>query len=465
MADNYSFDLAVLGSGPGGYVAAIKAAQEGLSTAIVESERLGGVCLNRGCIPSKALLRSAQVYEHLLRAKDFGLSAGEINFNWEAIVKRSRQISERTARGVNYLMKKNGITVFQGKGILRGQGRLQVAAEQSLTIRAKNIILATGAHSRILPGIHADGERVITSNEALVLKHRPESIVIIGGGAIGMEFAYLFNVFGTRVTIIELLERILPQEDEEISAELEKIFKRKKMRILTGARVEEIRLPGAGELQVRVQKGDEEETVECEMVLLAVGVVGNVEGVGLEETGVEVEKGFIKVDRSYRTTVPGIWAVGDCIGPPLLAHAASKEGISAVDSILGREVRFIEPELVPGCTYCQPQVASVGLTETSAKEQGFEVSVGRFPFRPLGKALAQGEPEGFVKVVADKKSGKLLGVHILGAEASELIPEAALIRWLGAKVKDLHDAVHPHPTLSEAVMEASAAALGSAVHL
>jgi len=464
MSEVKLFDLAVVGSGPGGYVAAIRAAQQGLSTALIESGRLGGVCLNRGCIPSKALLRSAQLYEQMLRAGDFGLSVAQTSFDWEAILKRSRRISDRTMRGVSYLMKKNGITVLEGRGVLNGEGELRVEGEKTQVVRAKNIILATGARARSLPGIEIDGNLVITSPEALVLQHVPKSIVIIGAGAIGMEFAYLFSTFGARVTVVELLERVLPQEDEEVSEELEKIYRKKGVRLFTGARVESVELKN-GRAEVKVKTGEGSETVECDKVLIAVGVTGNVERLGLDQVGVAVEGGFIKVDQSYRTSAAGIWAIGDCIGPPLLAHAASREGIEAVNSILGRECRRLDPELVPSCTYCQPQVASIGITEATAKEKGYDIAVGRFPFRPLGKALALGEPDGFVKVVADKKSGRILGVHILGSEATEMIPEASLAKWLDLTAADIHNTMHPHPTLSEALMEAAAGVLGMAIHL
>jgi len=464
MSEVKLFDLAVVGSGPGGYVAAIRAAQQGLSTALIESGRLGGVCLNRGCIPSKALLRSAQLYEQMLRAGDFGLSVAQTSFDWEAILKRSRRISDRTMRGVSYLMKKNGITVLEGRGVLNGEGELRVEGEKTQVVRAKNIILATGARARSLPGIEIDGNLVITSPEALVLQHVPKSIVIIGAGAIGMEFAYLFSTFGARVTVVELLERVLPQEDEEVSEELEKIYRKKGVRLFTGARVESVELKN-GRAEVKVKTGEGSETVECDRVLIAVGVTGNVERLGLDQVGVAVEGGFIKVDQSYRTSAAGIWAIGDCIGPPLLAHAASREGIEAVNSILGRECRRLDPELVPSCTYCQPQVASIGITEATAKEKGYDIAVGRFPFRPLGKALALGEPDGFVKVVADKKSGRILGVHILGSEATEMIPEASLAKWLDLTAADIHNTMHPHPTLSEALMEAAAGVLGMAIHL
>ncbi len=466
MSKDSTFDLVVIGSGPGGYVAAIKAAQQGLKTALVESdERLGGICLNWGCIPSKALLKSALLYEQIGRSAEFGINVESLSFDWPAVVKRSRKVSDRLARGVSFLMKKNDIAVFQGRGVLAGGGAVRVEGNRETILEAKNIILATGGRARQLPGMAPDGERIVTSREALVLKQRPESIVIVGAGAIGMEFAYLFNAFGAQVTVVELLPQILPLEDEEITAELAKLYRRKGMKLLTGSRVEEVVKGAEQGCTVKVAAADEVEEIECELVLVAVGVTGNIEGLGLEQAGVEVEKGFIRVERGYATTAPDIRAIGDCIGPPLLAHAASKEAVAAVDSILGRATWKVKPELVPSCTYCQPQVARVGLTETEAREAGHQVSIGRFPFRSLGKALATGDPEGFVKVIIDRAEGKLLGVHILAAEAVELIPEATLARTLEATAESLEQAVHPHPSLSEALMEAAAAALGRAVHI
>ena len=464
MTEGKKFDLVVIGSWPGGYVAAIRAAQEGLSTAIVEADRLGGVCLNWGCIPSKALLASAEVFETVGRAADYGISLENPSFDWKAIIRRSRQVADRVMRGVKFLMKKNGIEVFEGRGVLAGAGRVSVEGENSQTLSARNVILATGARPRRLPGIVPDGEKVITSKEALLLQHQPRSIVIVGGGAIGMEFAYFFSTFGTRVTVVELLERVLPVEDEEISAELEKLYRKRGLNILTGAAVEKVETAGE-ELEVTVKKGDSREKIICEKVLVAAGVTGNVEGIGLERAGVEAQGGFIRVRDGFSTGAEGIRAIGDCIGPPLLAHAASREGIVAVEAILGRTVRAPAAAEVPSCVYCQPQVASVGLTEAGAREAGYAVAVGRFPFRPLGKAVASGKQEGLVKVVADGRSGKLLGVHILGSEATELIGEASLARWLNLEAGQLHDAVHPHPTFSEALMEAAAAALGRAIHL
>ncbi|MEA2062778.1 MAG: dihydrolipoyl dehydrogenase [Gemmatimonadota bacterium] len=468
MSNDKKFDLVVIGSGPGGYVAAIRAAREGLRTAVVESAgRLGGVCLNWGCIPSKALLKSALLYEQIGEAEKHGIQVGEISFDWPAVVKRSRRVTDRLTRGVDYLMKKNNIAVFRGRGVLEGgDTAVRVEGEEEALLTAKHIILATGGHSRALPGLEPDGRRIITSREALALEKKPESIVIVGAGAIGMEFAYLLNAFQTRVTVVEILPRILPLEDEELTAELEKIFKRKGMRLLTGSRVEQVTSSeDRGGCIVKISTGGETEQIDCETVLLAVGVSGNTEGLGLEQAGVEVEKGFIKVDDGYATTGDNIRAIGDCIGAPLLAHAASREGILAVESILGRECAPLDPLLVPSCTYCQPQLARVGLTETEAHQAGLEVTVGRYPFRSLGKAVAAGETEGLVKVVAGRDDGKILGVHILGAEAVELITEPALAATHGIGTGGLEQVIHPHPSLAEAVLEAASGALGRAIHL
>ncbi len=460
-----SFDILVLGGGPGGYVAAIRAAQLGRRVALVEREALGGVCLNWGCVPSKALLRSAQLYQDILRAEDFGLSVGEPGFDWGAIVKRSRQVADRTRRGVNYLMKKNGITVFEGQGNLLGGGKLGVqSASGELELAAKDIILAVGGHPRCVPGLEIDRTSVITSREALALPELPRSILIVGAGAIGIEFAYLLNSFGVAVTVVELLERILPLEDEEVSEELRKIFAKRGIKFLTGAKV-----PGLDRqdslCRVTVESASGSTTVDTEKVLLAVGVAANTEGIGLEAAGVETARGFIRVDEHCRTSAEGISAIGDCIGGPLLAHAASREALVAVDSLCGNPSPRPAPELIPGAIYCEPQVASIGLTEKKAEAAGFKVRVGRFPFRPLGKALASGNTEGFAKLVTDEATGKLLGAHLIGPEATELIPELSLARWLDLDAAALHRAVHPHPTLSEALAEAAADCLGQAIHI
>lgn len=459
------FDVLVLGGGPGGYVAAIRAAQLGRSVALVEREALGGVCLNWGCVPSKALLRSAQLYLDILRAEEFGLSAGEPGFDWSAIVLRSRRIADRGRRGVQYLMKKNGVALFEGQGVLLGQGQVGVRSENSeRTISATDIILAVGGHARSLPGLEVDRGSVITSREALALDSLPRSILIVGAGAIGIEFAHLLNAFGVNVTVVELLDRILPLEDEEVSEELRKIFAKRGIRFLTGAKVTGVSREH-GNCRVSIESGGDNTVVEAEKILLAAGVTGNIDGIGLENAGVETMRGFIRVDEAYRTTAEGIIAIGDCIGAPLLAHAASKEALMAVDALAGKVFRKIDSSLVPGAIYCEPQVASLGLTEKKALEAGYKVRAGRFPFRPLGKAMASGNTEGFVKILTDESSGKLLGAHIIGPEATELIPEISLVRWLDLDASVLHEAVHPHPTLSEALAEAAAGCLGQAIHL
>ncbi|MFC1544706.1 dihydrolipoyl dehydrogenase [Gemmatimonadota bacterium] len=465
MSDEKKFDLVVIGSGPGGYVAAIRASQLGLKTAIVERERLGGVCLNWGCIPSKALLHSASLYEQIRDAGRFGITAGEVGYDWTQVIKHSRQSSDRTMRGVKFLMKKNGIEVFEGNGVLAGGGTVRVAGEQSFSLSAKNILLALGARPREIPGITADGERIITSRHALALQQRPESVVIVGGGAIGMEFAYLLSAFGARVTVVEMLEQILPHEDSEIAAELCKIYTKRGMRILTSTSVESVKADGAeAAVTLRRDGAVEPEAIRAEKVLIAVGVSANLENAGLETAGVETDKGFIKVDSLFRTSVDGVWAIGDCTGGVLLAHAASHEGLAAVESIAGGKPRPVTHEQIPSCVYCRPQVASVGLTEREAERRGLQFSVGRFPFRPLGKAVASGAQDGFVKVITGKDNGLVLGVHILGDEATELIPEASLAAWLNLKAEDLAAAVHPHPTLSEALAEAVLDSIGRALH-
>ncbi|MCE5271341.1 dihydrolipoyl dehydrogenase [bacterium] len=460
-----SFDILVLGGGPGGYVAAIRAAQLGRSVALVEREALGGVCLNWGCVPSKALLRSAQLYQDILRAGDFGLKVAEPGFDWSAIVKRSRQVADRTRRGVNYLMKKNGITVVEGRGELLGRGKMGVKGENGeLELAAKDIILAVGGHPRAVPGLEIDRTSVITSREALALPELPRSVLIVGAGAIGIEFAYMLNSFGVTVTVVELLERILPLEDEEVSEELHRIFTKRGIKFITGAKVTSLSREG-GLCRVTVESASGSTEIDTEKVLLAVGVAANTEGIGLEAAGVETERGFIRVDDTCRTAAKGVSAIGDCIGAPLLAHAASREALVAVDSLCGLPALRPAPGLIPGAIYCEPQVASIGLTEKKAEAAGFKVRVGRFPFRPLGKALASGNTDGFAKLVIDSGTGKLLGAHLIGPEATELIPELSLARWLDLDAAALHRAVHPHPTFSEAVAEAAADCLGQAIHI
>ena len=465
MSGSKKYDVAVIGSGPGGYVAAIRAAQHGLKTALIEkSDNLGGVCLNWGCIPSKALLKSAEMYEKIGNIKEFGLGVDNLTFDWSAVMKRSRQISQRVNKGVAYLMKKNEIEVISGRAKLKADKTIEI--EGGEPVSADNIIIATGAHARAVPGIEPDGGRIITSREAIVLEKLPESAVIIGAGAIGMEFAYLWSTFGCRVSVIELEDRILPFEDREITEELKKIFLKKKIDIQTSSKVAGVEADeNSCTVHLTDSDGANPREINAETVLVSIGVAGNVDNLGLEEAGVEVERGFIKTRAGYLTSAAGIYAIGDCIGAPLLAHAASAEAEAAVGAIVGKAKRKIDPLLVPSCTYCLPQVASVGLTEEKAVALGHDISVGRFPFRPLGKALVIGERDGMVKIVAEKTSGKILGVHILGAEATEMIPEATVALNCALDSKSLESIIHPHPTLSEAIMEAAGDVTGSAVHL
>ncbi len=465
MSESKKFELIVVGSGPGGYVAAIRASQLGLKTAIVEQEKLGGVCVNRGCIPSKALLHSAALYERIKAAGKFGIVAGEPSYDWQKVVKHSRQSSERTMRGVKFLLKKNAVEVFEGHAVLQGEGRVRVEGGNETTLNAGNILLALGARPRMLPGVTADGEKVITSREALLLQQRPASVVIVGGGAIGMEFAYLLSAFGTEVTVVELLDQLLPHEDHELAEELSMIYKKRSVRILTSTAVQAVDTGGEGvTVTVRAIDTESVENIVAEKVLLSVGVTGNIEHTGLAEAGVETDRGFIRVDSSFCTSAGNIRAIGDCTGGVLLAHAASSEGIFAVEAIAGRTPQAVTHEQIPSCVYCKPQVASVGLTEREAQKRGLDYSVGRFPFRPLGKAVASGAQEGFVKVIA-AKGGNLLGVHIIGEEATEMIPEAALAARLNLDVAALASTVHPHPTFSEALGEAALDSLGRALHL
>ncbi len=458
---SYDFDVIVVGSGPGGYVAAIRASQEGLTAAIIEQDRLGGICLNWGCIPTKSLLRSAEIYELTARAGDFGITVEGVSYTWTEIIQRSRKISDALSDGINFLMKKNGIKVFHGKGILEGEGRLSIVGENKEVLSGKNIILATGARTQSIPGVTIDRKTVITSREALEVAKQPESMVIVGAGAIGVEFASFFHSFGTSVTLVEMLDRILPAGDEEISKRLKAFFHRRGIRVITSTSVEDVRSVG-GVCRVRINTGEE---IECEKVLIAAGVTGNVEEIGLDNAGVICERGFVKIDNACRTTAEGIWAIGDCIGPPLLAHAASMEAECAVESILGRDINRPEHHLIPLCMYSKPKVASVGFTENDAKEAGYDTAVGKCPFRSIGQAMALGEPEGFVKVILDRKSGKLLGAHIIGPGANEIIQEIVLAMHAGISADQLIKTVHPHPTLSEAVKEAVASALGKSINL
>ncbi len=465
------FDLVIIGGGPGGYVAAIRASQLGMKVAVVEKDKLGGLCLNWGCIPSKALLRSAEVYHLLHRAQEFGLSAGEIAFDWQKIIQRSRNVSAQINKGVHFLFKKNKIEHVEGTGKLRkdkaGQAPVVEVTKDGKAVgeyKAKNVIVATGGTHRSIPGVALDRKRIITSTEAMIMPELPKSMIVIGGGPIGVEFAYFYNAFGCKVTIIEMLPQILPLEDEEIVKSLALSYKKSGVVLETNAKVSSV-VPTANDVTVTYSVNGAEKKVTGEVALMAIGFSGNTPNLGLEELGVEVDRTFIKVNRqNYTTSVPGVYAIGDVMGPPLLAHVASSEGITCVEHIAGKHAAPVDYGNIPGCTYCQPQVASVGLTEKQAREQGHEVSVGRFSFRPLGKAVAVGETEGLVKLVVDKKYGELLGAHIVGHEATDMIAELVIARALETTVHELIKTVHAHPTFTEAVMEAAADALGEAIH-
>ncbi len=459
-----SFDVAVIGGGPGGYTAAIRAAQLGLSAVCIERENLGGICLNWGCIPSKALLSSAALYQQMQGAARWGLSADNVGVDWPKVIKRSRQVAGRLEKGVASLFKKYGVTHVVGTARLERPGVVQVGDDGF--IDAEHIIVATGARPRPLPGAAFDGERIVSSREAMILPEQPKRMLIIGAGAIGCEFAYFFNALGTSVTLVEMADRIVPAEDAEISEALEKSFRRQGIVVRTGSVADEIAVhDGVVRAQVAAQTGETEPaTVEAEHVLVAIGVMGNVEELGLAECGVEVEGGRIKVDRDMRTTTPGIYAIGDVAGPPWLAHKASWEGIHCAERIAGRAGKPVAYDNIPGCTYCEPQIASVGMTEAQARESGRELKIGRLPFAALGKALAIGHTEGFTKVIFDAKTGELLGCHLLGHGVTDLIAEATLARSLEATEAEILATSHPHPTLSEAIHEAVGQAFGEGVN-
>ena len=452
---------------PGGYTAAIRGAQLGMRVAVVERERVGGVCLNWGCIPTKALLKNAEILQTFRRGAEWGITFENLQVDFGKIIKRSRGVSDRIVKGVEYLMKKNSIDVIPGNGRLVGPGAVEVRAggTQAATFRADHVIIATGARPRTIPGVTIDRTRVITSTEAMSLSSQPKSMVIIGGGAIGVEFAYFYNALRTKVTIVEMLPGILPVEDRELTRQLESSLKKQGIEILTETKVEGVRTSQEDvTLTVRTAGGDPRE-VTGDVALMAIGVQANVENLGLENAGATMERGNIKVDTDYRTNVGGLYAIGDVIGPPWLAHVASAEGIHCVEAIAGKNPPPLDYGSVPGCTYCQPQIASVGLTEEKAKAAGHELRIGRFPFRPLGKAVAIGESEGMVKLIFDAKYGELLGAHIMGSEATELIAELVVAKTLETTGEGIFRAIHAHPTLSEAVMEAAAAAYGEAINI
>ncbi len=457
-----SFDVVVVGTGPGGYVSAIRCAQLGLSVAAIEDDRPGGVCLNWGCIPTKALLRNAEVVHLIQRAGDFGVTVGEVKADYAKAVQRSRGVADRMAKGVEFLFRKNKITLFPGTGTLTSKNTVEVkGAAGTETLEAKRaVILATGSQPKSLPGVTIDEKVVISSNGAVRNETRPQSIVVIGAGAVGMEFADVYAAYGTQVTVLEALPRVLPVEDEDASTLIARLFGRRGITVKTGVKVSSVKPGGPGAI-VETDGG----RVEAEQVLMAVGRGARTAGVGLDTAGVTLERGYVKVSLTMETSVKGIYAIGDMAGAPLLAHKAMAEGVVAAEAIAGQHPRPIDYGNVPSCTYCRPQVASIGVTEAKAKENGREVQVGKFPFTASGKAVALGETDGFVKVVADKATGEILGVHIVGPEATEIIHEFAVGRTLEATLEEIMHTIHAHPTLSEAALEATLAALGQAIHI
>ncbi|WP_323036978.1 dihydrolipoyl dehydrogenase [Pararhodobacter sp.] len=464
MADQ-SFDVVVIGAGPGGYVAAIRAAQLGKKVAIVEREHLGGICLNWGCIPTKALLRSAEVFHLMHRAKDFGLKAEGISYDLAAVVKRSRGVAKQLSGGIGHLMKKNKITVVMGVATLPAKGTVSVKTDKGVeTLKAPAIILATGARARELPGLEADGDLVWTYKHALDPKRMPKNLLVIGSGAIGIEFASFFNTLGAKTTVVEVMDRVLPVEDAEISAHAKKQFVKQGMVIREKTTVKKLDR-GNGKVVAHLEENGKTETAEFDTVISAVGIVGNVEDLGLEALGVKVDRTHVVTDEYCRTGVEGLFAIGDIAGAPWLAHKASHEGVMVAELIAGKTVHPIKPNSIPGCTYCHPQVASVGLTEAKAKEAGYDVKVGRFPFIGNGKAIALGEPEGLVKTVFDAKTGELLGAHMVGAEVTEMIQGYVIGRQLETTEEDLMHTVFPHPTLSEMMHESVLDAYGKAIHM
>ncbi len=459
-----AYDVIVLGSGPGGYPAAIRASQLGKKVAIVEKESLGGICLNWGCIPTKALLKSSQVYEYAKHAADYGIEVNAPKHNFENVIKRSRGVADKMSKGVQFLMKKNKIDVVMGTGKLIAVGKLEVTAADGnkQVLEAKNIVIATGGRSRQIPALAIDGKKIIGYREAMILPHQPKSMLVVGSGAIGSEFAYFYNSMGTKVTIVEFLPRVVPVEDEDISKELEKQFKKQGIDILLNSEVLSVDMNGEGvKAKVKTQNG--EITLEAEIVLSAVGVVANIENIGLEELGIKTDKGKITVDVNQQTNVPGVYAIGDCTPGQALAHVASKEGINAAEHLSGHKPGAIDYNNIPGCTYCSPEIASVGFTEKAAKDAGYEIKVGKFPFMASGKASASGATEGFVKVIYDAKYGEFLGCHMIGNNVTEIIAEAVVARKLETTAHEVLNAIHPQPTMSEGLKEATAVAYGEAI--
>lgn len=461
-----NYDIIVLGSGPGGYVAAIRASQLGFKVAIVEKESLGGVCLNWGCIPTKALLKSAQVFEYINHASEYGINVGAPKADFPNVVKRSRDVASGMSKGVQFLMKKNKIDVINGFGKLKRGKVVEVTAEDGSKkdYLAKNIIIATGARTRALPNLPQDGKNIIGYRDAMVLEKAPKSMIVVGTGAIGVEFAYFYQTMGTQVTLVEFAPNIVPREDEDVSKELAKIFKKKGLEIMTNSSVEKVNV-GKNGCEVLIKTTEGEIKKECDVVLSAVGIQSNIEGIGLEELGIKLDKGKIVVDEYYKTNVDGIYAIGDVIDSPALAHVASAEGILCVEKLANMHVEPIDYTNIPGCTYCTPEIASVGMTEKEAKAKGYELKVGKFPFSASGKASAAGAKDGFVKMIFDAKYGELLGAHMIGMNVTEMIAEIVMAKKLETTGHEILKAVHPHPTMSEAVMEATAAAYGEVIHL
>lgn len=459
------FDIAIIGGGPGGYVAAIRAAQLGFKTAVIERDKLGGICLNWGCIPTKALLKNAEIYHQFKRSEEWGISYKDLRFDFSKIVKRSRDVALKNSKGVEYLFKKNKVEHIPGFGKIVAKGKIEVSndSKPGETISAKHILIATGARPRSLPNVQIDGKQVISYMEAMVLPEVPKSMVIIGAGAIGVEFGYFYNAFGTKVTVVEMMPNILPVEDKEISKLLESSFRKAGVEVFTEAKVESIKTSKEVAVTVSTKEGKKE--LKADVALMAIGVQGNIENMGLESLGVKMEKGWIQADDYARTNVEGMYAIGDVAGPPWLAHVASREGIVCVEQIAGENPQPIDYDNIPGCTYCQPQVASLGLTEEKARETGREIKVGRFPFSASGKARAIGETEGLVKLIFDAKYGELLGAHILGSEATEMIAELGVGKTLETVASGIYGTIHAHPTLSEAIMEAAEDAYGHAIHI
>ena len=461
------YDVIVVGSGPGGYVAAIRASQLGLKTAVVEAAELGGICLNWGCIPTKALIKSAQVFEYINHSEDYGIKVKGAEMDFGNMIKRSRDVAGGMSKGIQFLFKKNKIDQLIGWGKVQPGKKVEVEDNdgKKTVYAAEHIIIATGGRARELPALKIDNEKIVGYRKAMVLDKKPEKMVVVGSGAIGVEFAYVYSAIGTEVTVVEFMDRIVPNEDEEVSKALERIYKKKGINIMTSTEVTAVDTKGKGcKVTVKDKKG-KESVIECDMVLSAVGVVSNVENIGLEDVGILVEKGKIKVDEFYKTNMPGYYAIGDVTTGPALAHVASAEGIICVEKIAGHHPEALDYNNIPGCTYCVPEIASVGYTEAKAKEAGYEVKIGKFPFSASGKASAAGAKDGFVKLVFDAKYGELLGAHMIGANVTEMIAEIVAIRKLETTGHELIKTVHPHPTMSEAIMEAAAAAYDEVIHI